>query len=404
MAKGSFSELAREAAQQPLEVLYPVNETKKIISIGVPKETARNENRIPFTPDAARVLTAHGFKVIIESGAGSAAKFNDHDYNEAGALVSQNKAELFSCDYIIKICLPDSDEIEMLQPNQVLITALNQPSVQLNTLNQLFRKRVTAFSFEKIKDEDGKSPILQSMSEIAGKTAILVAAEYLSDKKGKGILFGGITGISSTKVVIIGAGTVGLYAAKTALAMGAQITLFDNSMNRLRHLCNILEVPLNNSMIQPYLLAKALKDADVAIGALRPVRGRTPCVVSTEMVSQMKEKSVIIDVSIDQGGCFETSEPTNLSDPAFTKYDVIHYCVPNLTSKVPQTASIALSNSLLPIFIEIAKYGNLESYLWDKFNARQGIYMYKGILTDPYFADKFNLNSQAIDLLLTSKI
>lgn len=404
MAKGGFSQLAREAVQQPRESMVQLSKNKTNSSIGIPKEIGKDENRVPFTPDAVRVLTANGFRVLIESGSGQAAKFTDHDYSEAGAQISQQKSEIFSSDYIVKIALPGTEEIEMLQPGQVLISALNQPGVQMGLLNQLIRKKVTAFSFEKIKDDDGNFPILQSMSEIAGKTAIFIAADYLADKKGKGILFGGVTGIPATKVVIIGAGTVGLYAAKAAIAMGAQLTIFDQSLNKLRQLCNILEVPVNNSVIQPHLLAKALADADLAIGALRPQHGRTACVVSAEMVSGMKEKSVIIDVSIDQGGCFETSELTSLHDPAFTKYGVIHYCVPNITSKVPQTASVALSNSLLPIFIEIAKYGNLETYLWDKVNARFGIYLYKGILTDSYFGEKFNISSQGIDLLLTSNI
>jgi alanine dehydrogenase len=268
-------------------------------------------------------------------------------------------------------------------------------------LRSSWRKKVSAVAFDYIQDETKAFPIVQSMSEIAGNSSILIASELLNTTAGgKGMLMGGIPGVSPTQVVIIGAGTVAEYASRTAMALGASVKVFDNSIARLRRLQNDLHLPVATSILQPKVLEKALRRADVAIGALRAMDGRTPCVISDEMVKMMKPKSVIVDVSIDQGGCFETSEVTTHEIPIFTKYDVIHYCVPNIASRVSKTASFSLSNILAPLLLEVGNGGGVKGMLLRSPNIRGGVYVYNGILTNKGIGQWFDLPSKEIRLLL----
>jgi alanine dehydrogenase len=402
--KNGVFDLAQQAILQPKEALATVSFDKKKTRIGIPREMINQEKRIPFTPQAIQILTSMGYEIIIENGAGLNAKFSDHEYSEAGARIIYNKKEIFKSDIIIKIAFPTIEELEMMDTHQMLLSVLDLPHLDLKKLNILFQKKITCACYEYIKDDFGGFPVIQCMSEIAGRTAIFIAAEYLAKAKGNGILLGGITGVAPAQVVILGAGTVGQYAARAANALGADVKVFDNSIYKLRRLHSVHSLSLFNSIIQPNLIRDALKTADVVIGALRPEHGKTPCVVTEEMVILMKDGSVIIDVSIDQGGCFETSHVTNLDDPTYVKYNVIHYCVPNIPSSVPQTASQALSNILTPLLADIANFTDLESFLWEKPYARSGIYIYKGILTNLYLGEKFGINSQNIDLLLTTQL
>ena len=241
------------------------------------------------------------------------------------------------------------------------------------------------------------------MSEIVGATSILIAAEYLSNVfEGKGLMLGGITGVPPTEIVILGAGTVGEYAARTALALGAEVKVFDSSIYKLRRLQNNIGSRVFTSVIQPVVLQKSLLSCDVAIGAIRAEHGRSPCIVSEETVSKMKPNSVIIDVSIDQGGCFETSSITNHTIPTFRKHDVIHYCVPNIASRVSRTATYALTNIFTPILIDIGEMGGIMNLIWERPGIRNAIYLYQGKLTNKDLSDRFNIPMKDLDLLIVS--
>ncbi len=372
--------------------------------IGIPKESSFNENRIALTPEAVGVLVANGHRVIIETKAGDGASYTDNNYSEAGAKITYHKKEVFECDIIVKSAPVSEEECDLLKPNQTIISPIHLAVMKREILQKMMDKKITALSFENLKDATGHNPIVRSMSEIAGSAVMLIAGQYLSNaNNGKGVLVGGISGIPPTKVIIIGAGIVGEYAARTALAMGASVKIFDNDIYRLKRLQNNIGGRLWTSVIEPKILAKQLKTCDVAVGALSGDGGRTPIVVSEEMVSQMRAGSVIVDVSIDRGGCFETSDVTSHEKPVFTKYDVIHYCVPNIPSGFARTASQAISNVLMPLMLETAQDGGIDKTIWHKINIRSGIYLFKGSLTNFHLSERFDLKFTDLNLLIASR-
>src|ERR1035437_6755120 len=390
-----------QTALMPQEEMLEVARKKGKLFIGIPKEISFQENRVPLVPDAVALLVNNGHTIVIETNAGKMAHFEDHDYSEAGATIVYSPEEVYKANIILKVAPPSPKEIEMMQRGQTLISALQLTVQPEDFLKQLIAKKVTAIAFDWIKDEDGIYTIIRSMGEIAGSTSILIAAEYLSNvNNGQGSILGGISGISPTEVVILGAGTVGEYATRAALGLGASVKVFDNSTSRLRRLQGDIGTRIFTSVIQPRVLAKHLKTADVVIGAIRAQQGRTPLVVSAEMVSEMKVGSVIIDVSIDQGGCFETSEVTNHAKPVFRKYGVIHYCVPNIASRVSRTASYALSTIFAPVLLNIGDEGGLKNILRRDEGVRNGIYVYNGVLTNPILGKMFNLPHTDINLLM----
>ncbi len=400
-----FYELAKEAVTHPQESMVGIPKGNKSISIGVPKEISFQENRIGLTPQAVNLLVNNGHEVTIESKAGEEAKFTDNEYSEAGATIAYETEKVYESDIIIKVAFPTDSEIEYMKVGQTLISALHLPLLKKTQLKHLMDKKVTAIAFEFLKDEFDLFPVIQSMSEIAGSAAILIGAEYLTNfTHGKGVMLGGTSGVPPSEVVIIGAGTVGQNAAQAALGLGAQVKVFDNSLFKLRRMKNFMMANVYTSISHPDILGEALKEADVAIGAIRGEDGRTPVVVNEEMVGQMKPGSVVVDISIDQGGCFETSEVTNHLDPIFLKYDVIHYCVPNVPSRVARTASNALSNIFAPILLKIGEFGGIKNYLWEKVGVRQGVYIYKGNLTHKFLGERFNLSAKEIDLLIAAHI
>lgn len=363
------------------------------MQIGIPLETCLQEKRIPLTPDAVQLLTDHGHELIVETQAGASANYTDNDYSEAGAKIVYSAKEVFEADMIVKVEPPSDAEIELMKNGQTLISALQLKARRKKYFKALMKKGVTALSFENIEDEDGIIPVVRSMSEIAGNTSILIAAEYLSNaNNGKGFLLGGVSGVPPTEVVIIGAGTVGTFAARTALGLGASVKVFDRSLSKLRRLQSQLNnMPIYTCVIQPKILEKSLKRCDVAIGAIRSDSGRTPCVVTDEMVQKMKPGSVIVDVSVDQGGCFETSDLTSHAEPVFTKYDVIHYCVPNIASRVSRTATFSLSNIMAPVLLSIGEAGGIDEMLHMHPYVRKGLYLYKGSLTRKSIGEWFDL-------------
>jgi alanine dehydrogenase len=389
---------------QTLEETLDVKPKGTELLIGIPKECSFNENRIALTPEAVSVMVANGHRVIIETKAGEGASYSDTDYSEAGAKIAHDKKEVFECDLLVKSAPVSETECELLKPNQYIISPIHLAVMKKEILEKMMEKKITALSFENLKDDTGHNPIVRSMSEIAGSAVMLIAGQYLSNpNNGKGVLVGGISGIPPTKVIIIGAGIVGEYAARTALAMGASVKIFDNSIYRLKRLQNNIGGRLWTSVIEPKILAKQLKTCDVAVGALSSTSGRTPIVVTEEMVSNMRPGTVIVDVSIDRGGCFETSQVTTHDHPVFRKFDVVHYCVPNIPSGFARTASQAISNVLMPLLLETADDGGIDNVIWNKTNIRAGIYLFKGSLTNFHLSERFDIKFTDLDLLAGSK-
>lgn len=398
-----FSDVAKQALMQPQESMLEVKAKKGKLYIGIPKEVTFQENRIPLTPLSVALLINNGHEVMLESNAGKAANFHDKDYSEQGATIVFDTKKVYEADIIIKIAPPTMQEIEMMKPGQILISALQLSTLKAANLQALMKKNITALSFEHLIDEGGCLTVIRAMSEIVGATSVLIAAEYLSNVfDGKGLMLGGITGVPPTEIVILGAGTVGEYAARTAIALGAEVKVFDKSIYKLRRLQNNIGTRIFTSVIQPIVLQKAITTCDVAIGAIRAEDGRTPTIVSEETVSKMKPNSVIIDVSIDQGGCFETSEVTNHTHPVFRKYDVIHYCVPNIASRVARTATYALTNIFAPILLEIGEEGGVKNMIWKKSGIREAVYIYQGNLTNKHLAERFSLTYKDLDLLVVA--
>ena len=384
----------------PQEEKLEVARHKSELFIGIPKETSYQERRICLTPDAVNSLTSHGHRILIESGAGESSSYSDKEYSDAGAEVTNDTKKVFSCPMVLKVEPATIEEIEMMQQNCIVISAIQLKTRKKDYFEALSKKKITALAFEYIKDEDGTYPAVKSLSEIAGTASILIASELMINQHfGKGLLFGNINGVPPTDVVILGAGTVGEFAAKTAIGLGANVKVFDNSITKLRRLQNNLNQRVFTSTIQPKTLLKALRRCDVAIGAMRG-KERCPVVVTETMVEHMKKGAVIVDVSIDTGGCFETSEVTTHERPTFIKNNVIHYCVPNIPSRYSKTASLSISNIITPSLLEIAEDGGLESALRCNKKLKNGVYMYHGILTNKAIGDWFNLPQSDINLIV----
>lgn len=395
--------MAKQAMMQPKEALLEQKTRKNSLYIGIPKETSFQENRIALTPLSVALLINNGHKVVIESGAGLAANFSDHHYSEQGAKIVNDTKGVYEADIIIKIAPPTLEEIDMMKHNQIIISALQMSTMKKEYVLALMAKKITALAFEYLRDDGNVLTVVRAMSEIVGATSILIAAEYLSNVfGGKGLMLGGVTGVPPTEIVILGAGTVGEYAARTAIGLGAEVKVFDSSLYRLRRLQNNLGSRVFTSVMQPIVLEKALTTCDVAIGAIRATNGRSPCVVSEETVGKMKPNSVIIDVSIDQGGCFETSEVTNHKNPVFRKHEVIHYCVPNIASRVSRTATYALTNIFTPILLDIGEMGGIMNLIWEKAGVRNAVYIYQGAMTNNDLAIRFDLLYKDLNLLVLS--
>jgi alanine dehydrogenase len=385
------------------EVLDIPHRTKPLL-IGIPKEIAFQENRIGLTPDAIGVLVANGHEVMVESGAGEGSRYSDHDYAEAGARIIFEKEEVYKCPILVKTAPPVEADLPYLQMHQTIISPLHLSALKKELVEKLMAKKITALAIENIKDENQNYPILRSMGEITGSAVMLIAGQYLSNfNQGKGILLGGISGVPPTKVVIIGADIIGEFATRNALALGASVKVFDNNVSRLQRLQNNLGQRVWTSVLEPKILAKQLKTCEVAVGALRNEIGRAPIVVTEEMVAAMRPGSIIIDVAIDRGGCFETSELTNHEHPVITKHNVIHYGVPNIPSGFARTASQAISNVLMPLLIQVGDMGGLEEIIWQQVHLREGIYLYKGALTDFYISEKYHLKFTDLNLLIASR-
>ncbi|MBL0742910.1 alanine dehydrogenase [Chryseolinea lacunae] len=401
--KTGFEALAK-ASLHPQEQLLEVRKRRHTFFIGLPKEISLQENRISLTPDAVALLVNNGHEVWVEAKAGNGSKFSDKQYSDAGAKIVYSPQEVYQADVILKIEPPTLEEIELMHAGQTLISALQLGQLKVESLQALTKKKITALAYEFIEDKVGGMPIVRAMSEIAGSSVLLIASEYLSTaNSGKGVILGGITGVPPTKVVIIGAGTVAEYAVRAALGLGADVQVFDNHLYKLRRIKHLLGQQIYTSTIDTITLSDTLKTADVVVGALRAEKGRPRHVITEEMVAQMKVDSLIIDLSIDQGGCVETSEITTLSKPIFRKHGVIHYCVPNVASRVAHTAANALSNIFTPTILRASEEGGVEAMIFSHKWFMKGVYTYKGGLTNEHVARKFGLKYKNIELLMAAR-
>jgi alanine dehydrogenase len=391
------------SAYLPREELIEKAVSRRQMSVGMPHDVHDDEKRIALTPEAVKILSDAGHEVFMETGAGQDAGFSDREYSDNGAVVVDTSQKIYGCDIVIKIAPFTQKEAALLRGNQIVISFMNAATMGEETVSQMMRKRVTAMASERIKDSDGMLPVVESMSEISGITSVLLASEYLSTTSGgKGVMLGGVTGVTPTEVIIIGANTAGEYAARAALGLGAIVRVFDTSVHRLRNFQNLLGQRLYTSTFHPQVLKKALKSADVLIGALSNDMLMPWFYVTEDMVQGMKRGSVIVDLSVDTGGCVETAEPRAIKDPIYEKHGVIHYSAWNLPSRVPKTASIALSNVFRPLMQDIAEAGGITPML--KFNngLRDGVYIYNGILTNEVLGQKFGILSKDINLLLAA--
>lgn len=394
------SSITYETQEEVLDIKF----RSKPLMIGIPKEIAFQENRIGLIPEAVSVLVANGHEVLMEHNAGEGSRYSDMDYSEAGAKIVFDKEEVYKCPILVKTAPPVEADLPFLIMNQTIISPLHLTALEKGLMEKLMAKKITALAIENIKDENQNYPILRSMGEITGSAVMLIAGQYLSNfNQGKGVLLGGISGVPPTKVVIIGADIIGEFATRNALALGASVKVFDNNVSRLQRLQNNLGQRVWTSVLEPKILAKQLKTCEVAIGALRNDFSHAPIVVTEDMVSVMRPGSIIIDVAIDRGGCFETSELTNHENPIRIKHGVLHYGVPNIPSGFARTASQAISNVLMPLLVQIGDLGGLSEIIWHQIHLREGIYLYKGALTDFYISEKFNLKYTDLNLLIASK-
>jgi alanine dehydrogenase len=392
-----------ETGFMPLEQPQPVSHSRREMFIGIPRESTLQENRVALTPAGVSVLTARGFRILIESDAGIRAHYTDHQYAEAGAEITYQHEDVFRRSHIlVKVAPPTLEEIDWLHPGQLLISPLQMAITNEAYLNKLREKRVTSSAMEYLRDNNGSFPVVRIMSEIAGLSAMSIAAELLSHSKGQGVLLGGVTGVPPAKVVILGAGVVAEYCTRTAIGMGVEVCIFDNNVYKLMRLQNMVGRQLFTSTINPIILERELINADVVIGAIHSKSGRTPLVVPEEFVARMRPGSVIIDVSIDQGGCIATSRVTSHDKPTFRYHDIVHYCVPNIASRVPRTASDAINNILTPLFLEALEYRDPETWLSNHPGLTHSLYTYKGCLTNRYLSERFGIKYTDISLLLPS--
>ncbi|MFM2291075.1 MAG: hypothetical protein RIS29_888 [Bacteroidota bacterium] len=381
--------LLREIARQPR------------LSIGIPKENSDVETRLALTPEGVAIVTEEGHSVYVQRGAGDPMSYTDLQYSEAGAFMVDDASEVFSADIVLKIAPPTLEELKMMHDRSSILSMLQLTNLSSDCIKLMMKKKMTAVAFELIKDEQRSFPVVSSISEIEGSTAINVASELMSNERGgKGILLGGVAGISPTEVIILGAGITGTVAARTALALGAQVKIFDHDINKLRKIQHYLGQQVFTSVIQPAVLFRALASADAVIGNLRYINGSERFMVSEELVKTMKKGAIIVDMSVDQGGCFETSECRTIKNPVFEKYGVIHYCVPNISARVARTSSMALSNIFAPMMMKIGGSGNIRSAISESAGFRNGAYIFSGILVNKLIGDYYGIQASDIGLLL----
>ncbi|MDA3930988.1 MAG: alanine dehydrogenase [Prolixibacteraceae bacterium] len=404
MTQSSKSNIYRFEEQQLMPAEEKLEVKKKLvkINIGLPANINKDEQCLPLTPQAVELLVNSGHEVIVESQAGIKARYSDLEYTEAGAIVTKNKSDVFQCDFIIKVAPFHIEEIDLLRGNQILFSMMHIDSQNAAIMKKLMQKKVIAIAFEYMKDEMNGLPVMQSLSEISGIVSMTVASELLSNSAGgKGVLFGGVTGISPAAVLILGSETAAEYATRAALGLGAEVKIFDNSISKLRAFERKFNQKVFTSLYYPRVLEKAISSADVVLGA-QPFNSAPNYVLSSDLVRKMKDGSIIIDLNASQGGCFETTKCTTLSEPTYVKDGIIHHCVPNISARVSRTTTIALSNIFASVLLEIGEIGGIAHYIKSMKGFREGVYIYNGILTNKDIGNKFNLPTKDLDLLMAA--
>ncbi|MHB1004585.1 MAG: alanine dehydrogenase [Chloroflexota bacterium] len=361
------------------------------MNVGIPKEIKQHEDRVAATPGGVAELVHHGHQVFVQIGAGEGSGFPDAEYAAAGAELVGEAAEVFRrAEMIVKVKEPLPSEYELLRKNQVLFTYLHLAGVE-GLAAALIKRGVLAIGYETVQKDDGSLPLLTPMSEVAGRLAPQVGAHYLERMNGgRGVLLGGVPGVPPGDVVIVGAGTVGLNAAKVALGMGAIVTILDLRPERLVYIDQVFDGRLTTLTASRYFLEMAVRRADLLIGAVYVPGARTPVAVSEAMVRLMKPGSVIVDVAIDQGGCIETSHPTTHSDPVFVKHGVLHYCVTNMPGIVARTSTYALTNATLPYVLALADKGVVKA-THDDVSLAKGVNVVRGQIVHPAAAEALGL-------------
>jgi alanine dehydrogenase len=359
--------------------------------IGIPKEIKEGENRVALTPAGAHALVRAGHTVLVEENAGQASGLSDDEYvRESAQIVSSNKEIFSSADLVVKVKEPLPVEWPLLREGQILFTYLHLASSEVLT-RALLERRIIAVAYETVQDKYGRLPLLVPMSEIAGRMSVQVAAQYLeSNYNGRGILLSGVPGVPAAEVVILGCGIVGLNAAKIAVGLGAHVTVFDVSHDRLKYIDDIMSGRVTTVYSTSYAIKAATVWADVLIGAVLVTGARAPLLVTHEMVSRMKPGAVIVDVSIDQGGCVETIRPTTHKEPVYLVHNVVHYAVPNIPATVPRTSTYALTNATLPHIEEIASKG-IRKAVSDNPLLSSGINCAGGVVTHQAVAESFQM-------------
>lgn len=371
------------------------------LTIGIPCENPVSETRLPLTPEGVAIVVEEGHTVMVERGAGLPMSYTDLHYSESGAIIVNSPAEVFSADIVLKIAPPSHEELLLMKPGRTVFSMLQLSNISTETLKLMASKKLNAIAYELIKDEQKAFPVINTLAELEGSSAIAVASELLSNASGgKGVLLGGVAGVTPSEVVILGAGLAGSVAARTALALGASVKIFDHDINKLRKIQHYLGQQVFTSVIHPVVLFKALASADAVIGNLRYINGSERFMVSEELVKTMKQGAVIVDLSVDQGGCFETAECRTISNPVYDRYGILHYCVPNISARVGRTSSMALSNIFAPMLVKIGNSGSVKLAVGESAGFRNGVYMYGGILVNRLIADYFGLPSNEIGLFL----
>ncbi|MDL2223909.1 alanine dehydrogenase [Bacteroidales bacterium OttesenSCG-928-M06] len=387
----------------PLEMQKELSNSRHPLTIGIPKEDLKKEKRLAFTPEAVDMIVDAGHEVIIEEGAGDGINYSDADYAENGAFIANDRRQVFSCDMIFKIAPPTLQEIEIMKKKSTVLSMLQMPDITVDIIKAMQSRQINAIGYELMSSDGMTFPVRNSISEIEGAASIFVASELLSNEKGgKGVLMGGVPGVSPTEVVVIGAGMAGTVATRAALALGATVKVFDNDIRKLRRLQNELKHSVFTSVFQPNVLVNAFKSADVIIGAMRYINDPVRYVISEDLIKTMKKGALIVDLRINQGGCFETTCFLSPDHPGiFEKHQVRHYCVPNISSRVARTTSMSLSNIFTPLVTQMGEAGGVATLVNTDMAFRSGFYIYGGKLVNNYVAKQFNLPSNDIGLFLS---
>lgn len=399
-----MTEKQTQGSYNPQALLKEISRAGNGLLIGIPRERIGGERRLALTPEAVDILTDAGHRVMVEKDAGLGINYSDNHYSESGAEIVDTPEEVYKADYILKILPPQPDEVVLMKSRATLFSMAQLNIFEQEAFERIMARKITAVGYELISDNQQRQPVQNVISEIEGTAAITIASEMLSNTQGgKGILLGGIPGVSPTEVVIIGAGNAGTVAARAALALGASVKVFDDNINKLRNIQQNLGQGLFTSTFHPNVLHNAFQTADVVIGAMRYINTHKRYIIAEDMIRRMKKGALVIDLRVNQGGCFETTLNLTLSDPpVFEQYGVLHYCKQNISNQVARTTSMALSNILVPLLIHMGDLGGIQPMIQSDDGLKFGVYTYYGKPVNEYVSTHFNTHSNNIDIYLAA--